>query len=130
MMGEVQEAIKDYRIEFGEALDAFKGAMRLDPSNIEASNNAQQLAAFLQVQARAAEAKRSEEEAEAAEAVRAAEERTAAKRREEQAKTAKAKRREEDAELKRKEEAVLKRENMEHFTRVHTQNTSNMPELT
>jgi hypothetical protein len=140
MMGEVQEAIKDYRIavkllrhsasalndlgvalykadEFGEALDAFRGAMRLDPSNIEASNNAQQVAAFLQVQARAAEVKRSEEEAKAAEEVRAAAERTerqrqeqaAAERREEQAKAAEAKRREEEAELKRKQEAELKR---------------------
>jgi cytochrome c-type biogenesis protein CcmH/NrfG len=35
--------------EVGEALEAFRGAMRLDPSNIEASTNAQQLAAFLQV---------------------------------------------------------------------------------
>jgi len=31
------------------ALDAFRGAMPLDPSNIEAANNAQQPVAFLQV---------------------------------------------------------------------------------
>ena len=84
-------------------------------------HSASALAAFLQVQARAAEAKRIEEEAKAAEEVRVAEERTerkrqkqaAAKRREEQAKAAEAQRREEEAELKRKEEAVLKREQQE-----------------
>jgi hypothetical protein len=58
MMGEVQEAIKDDRI-----------AVKL------LSHSASALAAFLQVQARAAEAKRIEEEAKAAEEVRVAEER-------------------------------------------------------
>lgn len=72
LLGEVEEAITDYRQavklqgdsasalnDLGvalyeadkneEALDAFKGAMLLDPANVEASSNAQQLAAYLQV---------------------------------------------------------------------------------